>query len=80
MHGSSSGEMRQRLAKSFDCFTDVQDMSDKDISLRARKDKIDIAIDLNGYTKNSRSGILRYRAAPIQISYLGYPGSMGAEL
>ena len=79
LHGSSSGEMRQRLAKSFDCFTDVQDMSDKDISLRARKDKIDIAIDLNGYTENLRTGIFAYRAAPIQISYLGYPGSMGAE-
>ena len=79
LHGSSSGEMRQRLAKSFDYFTDVQDMSDKDISLRARKDKIDIAIDLNGYTENLRTGIFAYRAAPIQISYLGYPGSMGAE-
>ncbi len=64
--------------KSFDCFTDVQDMSDKDISLRARKDKIDIAVDLNGYTK-IHAGIFAYRAAPIQISYLGYPGSMGAE-
>ena len=52
LHGSNSCEMRQRLVKSFDCFTDVQDMSDKDISLRARQDKIDIAIDLNGYTQN----------------------------
>ncbi len=79
LHGSSSGVMRQRLAKSFDCFTDVQDMSDKDISLRARQDKIDIAIDLNGYTQNSRTGIFAYRVAPIQINYLGYPGTLGAD-
>ncbi|MDA8699889.1 tetratricopeptide repeat protein [Amylibacter sp.] len=79
LHGSSSGVMRQRLAKSFDCFTDVQDMSDKDISLRARQDKIDIAIDLNGYTQNSRTGVFAYRVAPIQINYLGYPGTLGAD-
>ncbi|MDB4133314.1 hypothetical protein N9608_07530, partial [Amylibacter sp.] len=79
IYGSSSGEMRQRLANSFDCFTDVQDMSDKDISLRARQDEIDIAIDLNGHSQNSRTDIFAYRAAPIQINYLGYPGSMGAE-
>jgi predicted O-linked N-acetylglucosamine transferase (SPINDLY family) len=79
LHGSNSCEMRQRLVKSFDCFTDVQDMSDKDISFRARQDKIDIAIDLNGYTQNSRAGIFAYRAAPIQINYLGYPGTLGAD-
>jgi predicted O-linked N-acetylglucosamine transferase (SPINDLY family) len=71
--------MRQRLAKTFDCFIDAQDMSDKDISLRARQDKIDIAIDLNGYTQNARTGIFAYRAAPIQINFLGYPGTLGAE-
>ena len=79
VHGANSGEMHQRLAKSFDYFTDVQDLSDKDISLRARQDKIDIAIDLNGYTKNSRTGVFAYRAAPIQINYLGYPGTLGAD-
>ena len=79
LHGSSSDVMRQRLAKSFDCFTDVQYMSDKDISLRVRQDKIDIAIDLNGYTQNSRTGIFAYRVAPIQINYLGYPGTLGAD-
>jgi protein O-GlcNAc transferase len=77
--GSSSGEMRQRLAKTFDCFIDAKDMIDKDISLRARQDKIDIAIDLNGYTQNARTGIFAYRAAPIQINFLGYPGTLGAE-
>jgi len=79
IHGSSQCEMRQRLEASFDSFKDVQSMSDRDISLRARQDGIDIAVDLNGYTQNSRTRIFAYRAAPIQINYLGYPGSMGAE-
>ena len=72
--------MRHRLIKAFDVFDDVKMMSDKDVALLARQDEIDIAIDLNGYTKNSRSGIFAYRAAPIQINYLGYPGTMGANL
>ena len=79
LYGSSSGEMRQRLEKSFDSFTDVQSMSDRDIALQAQQDGIDIAVDLTGYTANSRSGILAFRAAPVQVNYLGYPGSMGAE-
>ena len=74
IHGSSSCEMRQRLEKSFDSFTDVQSMSDRDIALQVRQDEIDIAVDLNGYTQNARTGIFAYRAAPIQINYLGYPG------
>ena len=71
--------MRQRIKKSFDCFLDVRDLSDKDIALKAREDRLDIAIDLNGYTQNARTGIFAYRAAPIQINYLGYPGTLGAD-
>ena len=71
--------MRRRLIKAFDVFIDVSELSDKDVTLLARKDKIDIAIHRNGYTKNSRSGIFAYRAAPIQINFLGYPGTMGAS-
>ena len=56
--------MRQRLTKSFDNFADVQGMSDKAIALQARQDGIDIAVDLNGYTKHARTGIFAYRAAP----------------
>ena len=72
-------KMRHRLIKGFDVFDDVQDMSDQDVALLARQDQIDIAIDLNGYTKHSRSGVFAYRAAPMQINYLGYPGTMGAN-
>ena len=72
-------EVRRRLAKGFDFFKDVRNMTDKDIASLARQDKIDIAVDLSGYTEYSDPGIFAYRAAPIQISYLGYPGTMGAN-
>jgi protein O-GlcNAc transferase len=72
-------EMHQRLIKNFDSFHDVRDMTDEGIAELARSEGIDIAVDLTGYTQNTRSRILAYRAAPIQVSYLGYPGSMGAD-
>ena len=72
-------EMRQRLIKAVHVFDDVKMMNDKDIALLAQQDKIDIAVDLKGFTKGSRTGIFAYRAAPIQINYLGYPGTMGAN-
>ena len=72
--------MRQRLIAAFDVFDDVREMTDANIALLARQDKIDIAIHRNGYTAKSRSGIFVYRAAPIQINFLGYPGTLGADL
>jgi predicted O-linked N-acetylglucosamine transferase (SPINDLY family) len=54
-------------------------MSDKEIAEFSRMLGIDIAIDLKGSTTDHRFGIFSYRAAPIQVSYLGYPGTMGAE-
>jgi protein O-GlcNAc transferase len=76
---SKDDDMRQRLINAFDVFVDVEDMNDQEVALLARHDKIDIAIDLGGYTKHHRSCIFAYRAAPVQINYLGYSGSMGAN-
>ena len=45
----------------------------------SREDEIDIAVDLKGYTRNSRPKIFAYRAAPIQINFLGYPGTIGSH-
>jgi predicted O-linked N-acetylglucosamine transferase (SPINDLY family) len=70
--------MRGRLMRGFDQFIDIRDRTEVDISKLARELKIDIAIDLGGFTRDSRAGIFSYRAAPIQISYLGYLGTMGA--
>ncbi|SDD64191.1 Predicted O-linked N-acetylglucosamine transferase, SPINDLY family [Sphingomonas sp. YR710] len=71
--------MRQRVADSVDGFHDVAKLTDKAIADLARSTGIDIAIDLKGHTKDMRLGIFSHRAAPVQINYLGYPGSSGAD-
>lgn len=71
-------EMRQRIAPVFSRFIDVRNMSDREIAMRSRELGIDIAIDLKGYTQDMRVGIFAERCAPIQVNYLGYPGTMGA--
>jgi protein O-GlcNAc transferase len=70
--------MRQRLEKSFDKFLDVDQLNNVDIARLSRELKIDIGIDLGGHTKDSRPQIFSERAAPIQVSYLGYPGTWGS--
>jgi len=72
-------EMQQRLVNAFDQFIDVNAMTDQQVAELSREMGIDIAIDLKGYTTNCRTGIFSYRAAPIQVNYLGYPASMGAD-
>ena len=71
--------MRIRLRNAFHEFIDVREKSDRDVAILARSLGIDIAVDLNGYTEYSRTNVFALRAAPIQINYLGYPGTMGAE-
>jgi predicted O-linked N-acetylglucosamine transferase (SPINDLY family) len=70
--------MRQRLSGAVDRFIDVRDRSDRDVALLARGLGIDIAVDLMGFTREARTGIFALRAAPIQVNFLGYPGTMGA--
>ena len=70
--------MRQRLIKAFDHFHDVGRLTDAQIVTLARSHEIDIAIDLKGYTTDSRADIFAMRLAPVQVNYLGYPGTMGA--
>lgn len=74
----SNDDMRARLRAAFDSFLDVQARSDREITLLSRELAIDIAVDLKGHTQQGRSGIFAHRAAPIQVSYLGYPGTTGA--
>ena len=69
---------RARLEKGFDRFLDVRDRSDREISMLARAQEIDVAVDLNGYTKGARTGVFALRPAPVQVNYLGFPGTMGA--
>ena len=70
--------MRARLSRAFDRFLNVPDQTDKAIGRTLRELEIDIAVDLSGITENSRPAIFAQRPAPVQISYLGYCGTMGA--
>jgi predicted O-linked N-acetylglucosamine transferase (SPINDLY family) len=72
-------EWRQRALLCFDQFVDVRFKSDREIAVLAGAMKIDIAVDLKGFTTDSRAGIFAERSAPIQVNYLGYPGTMAAD-
>jgi predicted O-linked N-acetylglucosamine transferase (SPINDLY family) len=67
------------LMTSFENFIDVRNKSNKDVALLSRTLEVDIAVDLMGLHVNARTGIFALRAAPIQINYLGYCGTMGAQ-
>ncbi|HEX7881875.1 MAG TPA: tetratricopeptide repeat protein, partial [Afipia sp.] len=71
-------EMRRRLEASFDRFVEVQDMSDDEVADLIRRFEIDILVDLKGFTGGSRTRVLGRRPAPVQVNYLGYPGTLGA--
>lgn len=72
-------DIRARVVASFDRFHDVRDLSDRDAAKLVNELQIDIAVDLTGHTRNARPGILWHRPAPIQVNYLGYPGTLGAD-
>jgi len=72
-------EMHKRVSSAFDQFINVNLKNDKEIALLSRDLKIDIAVDLMGFTKNNRFGIFVERCAPIQVNYLGYSATTGAD-
>ena len=71
--------MRNRLMEGVDRFIDVRKMSDFDVATMMRELEIDIAVDLMGFTGDARPDIFAYRSAPVQVNYLGFPGTMGAD-
>jgi protein O-GlcNAc transferase len=72
-------ELRRRLVQAVDSFVDLHQASHEEAAEIIRKDRIQILVDLTGYTAQSRSAILAFRPAPIQVNYLGYPGTMGTK-
>lgn len=70
--------MRQRLMDAFDRFVDVYRKSELEIASRIRNAEIDIAVDLMGFTGHCRTTIFAHRPAPVQVNFLGFPGSVGA--
>ena len=71
-------ETRARIMRAADHFHEVSPLTDQAIAEHARRDGIDIAVDLTGHTTYARTGLFALRSAPVQISYLGYPGTCGA--
>ena len=76
---NSQDEYMRRISKAFDRFVDVRNLSDVEVAEMSRALEIDVAIDLKGYTHGSRTGVFALKVAPIQVNYLGYPGTMGAD-
>jgi protein O-GlcNAc transferase len=72
-------EIRTRLKSSVGRFIDVRNKTDLEAAALLRDMEVDVAVDLTGLTGGSRPGMLALRPAPIQVNYLGYPGTMGAD-
>ena len=73
-------ELGRHMTAGLDRLVDVAVLDDRRVADRIAEDDIAILVDLKGFTTDSRPGILAYRPAPIQVNYLGYPGSMGTTL
>jgi predicted O-linked N-acetylglucosamine transferase (SPINDLY family) len=71
--------MREKISGVFDVFRDIHNLRNTEVLETVHEDKIDIAIDLTGYTKDSKTNLFSSRLAPVQINYLGYPGTLGAD-
>ena len=70
--------MRARLRRAFDRFLDVREKNDSEVAGLLKDMEIDIAVDLKGFTQDARPSILAFRPVPLQLNYLGHPGTMGA--
>lgn len=78
-YGQDDGsDLRARLVAAFDHFIDVSRMSDTEVAALMREKEIDIAVDLKGFTQEARPNIVARRPAPLQVSYIGYPGTMAS--
>jgi len=78
-YGPDDGSpLRRRLMNAFDRFVDLEGDNYAESAQRIAADEVDVLVDLTGYTKSARTQILALRPAPIQVNYLGYPGTMGA--
>jgi predicted O-linked N-acetylglucosamine transferase (SPINDLY family) len=70
-------QAKQRIMKAVDHWVDINDLSDDQAAAKIAGDKIDILVDLNGYTRDARTGIFARRPTPIAVNWFGFPGTMG---
>lgn len=73
-----SGPIYERTNAVVEHWVDIRSMSDDEAAARIEADGIDILVDVNGHTRDSRTGVFARRPAPIQVNWLGYPGTMGS--
>jgi protein O-GlcNAc transferase len=73
-------DIRARLARAFDRFLDVRPQTDEEVAHLINDMQVDIVIDRSGYTANSRPAIFTHRPAPIQVNYIGYPGTLASDV
>jgi len=79
-YGPDDGSnMRDRIIKAVDRFVDVRRLDSATAQERIYQDGIDILVDLKGYCRGARTRLLARRPAPVQVNFLGYPGTMGAD-
>ena len=71
---------RQKIQAEAEHFVDCYQLPDKELAERVATDEIDVLVDLMGHTSQSRLGLIARKPAPIQINYLGYPGTLGSAL
>jgi predicted O-linked N-acetylglucosamine transferase (SPINDLY family) len=78
LNSGDGSELLQCAQRSLAEFIDASSLSDLDAAKLLRSKEVDVAIDLTGYTQGARTGIFAWRPAPIQVNFLGFPGTMGA--
>lgn len=71
--------LRGRMLAAFDKFVDARKMTSREIAVLMREMEVDIAVDLAGYTADSRTDVFAHRPVPVQVNYLGYPGTLGTS-
>lgn len=76
--GDDGSAIRRRIAGACDRFVEMRHASDQGIAAWLREQEVDVAVDLKGYTGFARPGIFALRPAPVQVNYLGHPGTLGA--
>jgi predicted O-linked N-acetylglucosamine transferase (SPINDLY family) len=74
---SSASVLKNRIKTATEHWTDIRDLTDDEAARAIANDRIDILIDLNGHTSDARTGVFAHRPAPVQVNWLGYPGTMG---
>jgi len=79
LRAAEDTELGRRVRAAFDQFIEVGDRSDYEVARLLREIGVDIAVDLMGLTQGMRLGIFSHRAAPVQVNYLGYAGTLGAS-